>query len=113
MRTRLRLRWRTCCRIKGPLAGRSGQPGASVSFRYPRRSVCAAATAGSQPVCWWRRLAEEELLRGGARRIEACLLVEALRVQDAERMAGMLSTQLPAATIGVYRLLCEIKAKPG
>jgi hypothetical protein len=58
-------------------------------------------------------LSEEERLRGGDRRIEACLLVETLRVQDAERMAGMLSTQLPAATIGVYRLLCEIKAKPG
>ncbi len=53
---------------------------------------------------------EEERLRGGDRRMEGCLLVETLRVQDAERVAGMLSTQLPAATIGVYRLLCEITA---
>jgi hypothetical protein len=53
---------------------------------------------------------EEERLRGGDRRMEGCLLVETLRVQDAERMAGMLSTQLPAPTIGVYRLLCEIRA---
>jgi len=53
---------------------------------------------------------EEERLRGGDRRMEGCLLLETLRVQDAERVAGMLSTQLPAATIGVYRLLCEITA---
>jgi hypothetical protein len=53
---------------------------------------------------------EEERLRGGDRRIEACLLVETLRVPDAERVASALSSQFAAATIGVYRLLCEIKA---
>jgi hypothetical protein len=53
-------------------------------------------------------LSEEERLRGDDRSMEGCLLVETLRVQDAERVAGMLSTRLPAATIGVYRLLCEI-----
>ena len=57
-------------------------------------------------------LSEEERLRGGDHRIEACLLVEALRVQEAERIADAF-VQLPAAAIGVYRLLCEIKAKPG
>jgi len=51
---------------------------------------------------------EEERLRGGDRRIEACLMVETLRVQDADRIAGALSSQFPPATIGVYRLLCEI-----
>jgi hypothetical protein len=53
-------------------------------------------------------LSEEERLRGGDRRIEACLLVETLRVQDAERVAATLSTQFPAGAVGVYRLLCEI-----
>jgi hypothetical protein len=57
-------------------------------------------------------LSEEERLRGGDRRIEACLTVETLRVQDAERIAGALSVQFPAATIGVYRLLCEINRSP-
>lgn len=53
-------------------------------------------------------LSEEERLRGGDRSMEGCLLVETLRVQGAERVAGILSSQFPAAAIGVYRLLCEI-----
>jgi hypothetical protein len=51
---------------------------------------------------------EEERLRGGDRRIAGCLLVEALRVREAERIAAALAADFPAATIGVYRLLCEI-----
>jgi hypothetical protein len=53
-------------------------------------------------------LSEEERLRGGDRRLQACLMVDTLRLQDAERVAGTLSSQFPAAAIGVYRLLCEI-----
>src|SRR5260370_34596311 len=64
--------------------------------------VWSAASLGQLPV------SEEERLRGGDRRIEACLMVETLRVQDADRIAGALSSQFPPATIGVYRLLCEI-----
>ena len=48
---------------------------------------------------------EEERLRGGDRRIEACLLIETLRVPDAERVAAALSSEFAAASIGVYRLL--------
>jgi hypothetical protein len=54
-------------------------------------------------------VSEEERLRGGDRKIEACLFVETLRVAEAEKIAGMLSRQYPAATIGVYRLLCDIR----
>jgi len=50
----------------------------------------------------------EERLRGGDRKIEACLLVEDLRVPDAERISTALASGFPKATIGVYRLLCEI-----
>jgi hypothetical protein len=57
-------------------------------------------------------LSEEERLRGGDRRIEGCLMVETLRAQEAERIAGALSAQFPAAAIGVYRLLCEIGRSP-
>ena len=57
-------------------------------------------------------LSEEERLRGGDRRIEACLMVETLRGQEAERIARALSVQFPAAAIGVYRLLCEIGRSP-
>jgi hypothetical protein len=55
---------------------------------------------------------EEERLRGGDRRIEACLMVETLRGQEAERLAEALSVQFPAARIGVYRLLCDIGRSP-
>jgi hypothetical protein len=53
---------------------------------------------------------EEERLRGGDRRIEGCLLVETLRVQDGEKIAEALSKQFATAAIGVYRLLCEVRA---
>lgn len=52
----------------------------------------------------------EERLRGGDRKIEMCLLVETLRVPEAERIAAGLATEFPSAEIGVYRLLCEITA---
>ena len=56
-------------------------------------------------------LSEEERLRGGDRRIEACLIIETLRAHDAERIAGALLSQCPTASIAVYRLLCEIVPK--
>jgi hypothetical protein len=52
----------------------------------------------------------EERLRGGDRKIEACLLVETLRVPDASQIAVALTNEFPRAEIGVYRLLCEIRA---
>ncbi len=54
----------------------------------------------------------EERLRGGDRKIEACVLVETLRVPDAETIAAALAHEFPSAEIGTYRLLCEITAKP-
>jgi hypothetical protein len=52
----------------------------------------------------------EERLRGGDRKIEMCLLVETLRVPEAEKIAMALANEFPNAGIGVYRLLCEITA---
>jgi hypothetical protein len=52
----------------------------------------------------------EERLRGGDRKIETCLLVETLRVPEAEKIAAALANEFPGAEIGVYRLLCEITA---
>ena len=54
-------------------------------------------------------VSEEERLRGGDRKIEACLLVETLRVQDAQTVAAALAQEFPRAETGVYRLLCEIR----
>jgi hypothetical protein len=55
-------------------------------------------------------VSEEERLRGGDARIEACLMVETLRVADAEMVAASLSQKFSDAVVGIYRLLCEIKA---
>jgi hypothetical protein len=52
----------------------------------------------------------EERLRGGDRRIAACLLVETLRLADAEKIAASLATTFPLGEIGIYRLLCDIRA---
>jgi len=54
-------------------------------------------------------VSEEERLRGGDRKVTGCLYVETLRVADAEKIAQGLSSRFPAATVGVYRLLCEIR----
>jgi hypothetical protein len=65
--------------------------------------IWSAVDAAGLPV------SEEERLRGGDRRIEGCLLVETLRVPDAERIAGALAAVFPGAAVGTYRLLCEIR----
>jgi hypothetical protein len=52
----------------------------------------------------------EERLRGHDRKIEMCLLVETLRVPDAEKIAAALTNTFQSTEIGVYRLLCEITA---
>jgi len=65
--------------------------------------IWSAASARAFPV------SEEERLRGGDRKIEACLLVETLRVGDAEKIAAALASRFRGTAIGVYRLLCEIR----
>lgn len=55
-------------------------------------------------------VSEEERLRGGDRKIEACVMVETLRVADAERIAADLSRDFAEAEIGVYRRLCELRS---
>ena len=52
---------------------------------------------------------EEERLRGGDRKIGACLIVETLRLPDAESIGATLSRRFPVAEVGVYRVLCEIR----
>jgi len=65
--------------------------------------IWSAATPREFPV------SEEERLRGGDRRIETCLIVDTLRVADAEKIAAAWAGQFPEAAVGVYRLLCEIR----
>jgi len=54
-------------------------------------------------------VSEEERLRGGDRKIEACLLLEALRVPEAEEIAKALAHKFPHGAAGAFRLLCEIR----
>jgi hypothetical protein len=64
----------------------------------------------------WRRcepesggpVAQEERLRGGDRRIEACLVVETLREEAAGAVLSDLAGRFPDAQTGIYRVLCGI-----
>jgi hypothetical protein len=59
-------------------------------------------------------IATEERLRGGDRKIAACILVDALREADAERARAALASEFgAAAAIGVYRFLCELGRSDG
>lgn len=62
-------------------------------------------------------VSEEEKLRGGDKKIKACLVVDTLRQAEAETLAARLSKQFPAAEVGVYVVLCErgggLGMKPG
>ena len=51
----------------------------------------------------------EERLRGGDRKIDACLLIETLRVAEAEKIASALAFRFPQAAAGAWRLLCEVR----
>ncbi|MEI9804028.1 MAG: CinA family protein [Pseudolabrys sp.] len=53
-------------------------------------------------------LAEEERLRGGDKKIKACLMVDTLRQADAEVLGARLAKEFPAADVGVFRVLCQL-----
>jgi hypothetical protein len=54
-------------------------------------------------------VSEEERVRGGDDRIEACLMVDTLRLADAETIATALADRFAESAVGIYRLLCEIR----
>ncbi len=53
-------------------------------------------------------IATEEKLRGGDRKIKACLMVDTLRQLDAEKLGALLAGQFPAAEVGLFRVLCQL-----
>jgi hypothetical protein len=56
-----------------------------------------------------KSVSKEEQLRGGDRKIAACMIVETLRLADAENMSDRFNSEFGAvADIGIYRLLCEL-----
>jgi hypothetical protein len=50
----------------------------------------------------------EEQLRGGDKKIKACLLIDTLRQETAEQLGAELARRFPAAEIGVFRVLCQL-----
>ncbi|BDB30325.1 MULTISPECIES: DUF4286 family protein [Cupriavidus] len=55
-----------------------------------------------------KEISAEEALRGGDVKINACLVLEYLRPEVANRVANTLRRQFPDAYVGTYRLLCSL-----
>jgi hypothetical protein len=69
--------------------------------------IWAAVNPAGQPVSM------EEKLRGGDKKIKACLMVDTLRQGDAEKLGERLSDQYGGADVGVFRVLCQLGRKDG
>jgi hypothetical protein len=50
----------------------------------------------------------EEKLRGGDKKIKACLMIDTLHQKDAEQLGARLAKQFPQAEVGVFRVLCQL-----
>jgi hypothetical protein len=50
----------------------------------------------------------EEKLRGGDKKIKACLMVDTLHQSDAEMLGRRLSGQFSGTEVGVFRVLSQI-----
>jgi hypothetical protein len=50
----------------------------------------------------------EEKLRGGDRKIKACLMVDTLRQRDAEMLGERLSKTLVNSDVGAFHVLCQL-----
>jgi hypothetical protein len=64
--------------------------------------IWTAVDPAGQPV------SEEERLRGGDKKIKACLMVDTLRQGDAEKLGERLAKLFPAPDVGVFRVLCQL-----
>ena len=71
----------------------------------PAIAACEIWTAvdpAGQPVSM------EEKLRGGDKKIKACLMVDTLRQDAAEKLGARLAAQFTGADVGVFRVLCQL-----
>ena len=50
----------------------------------------------------------EEKLRGGDKKIKACLMIDTLRQAPAEAIGARMAKDFPQADVGVYRVLCQL-----
>lgn len=53
-------------------------------------------------------VSQEETLRGGDKKIKACLMVDTLRQAEAEKIGERLSQEFAGAEVGVFRVLCQL-----
>lgn len=63
--------------------------------------IWSAVDPAGQPVSM------EEKLRGGDKKIKACLMADTLRQSEAEKLGERLSKQFTGADVGVFRVLCQ------
>ena len=63
--------------------------------------IWTAVDPAGQPVSM------EEKLRGGDKKIKACLMVDTLRQSNAEKLGERLAKQFTGAEVGVFRVLCQ------
>jgi len=113
---------RTVCRRSARLTNVRGAFAVTARFNEPPDEAALAASlrgfaddpaiasgeiwiAADQPGA---PMAAEEKLRGGDRKIRACLMADTLRQSDAEELGARLAGQFPTADIGVFRVLCQL-----
>ena len=53
-------------------------------------------------------VSQEEKLRGGDKKIAACLMIDTLRQGDAEKIGTDLAKKFPGTEVGVFRVLCQL-----
>lgn len=73
--------------------------------RDPSIAACEVWTAidpAGQPVSM------EEKLRGGDKKIKACLMVDTLRQSEAEKLGERFAKEFTGADVGVFRVLCQL-----
>jgi len=73
--------------------------------RDPAVAACEIWTAvdpAGQPVSM------EEKLRGGDKKIKACLMVDTLRQAEAEKLGQRLAKDFANSDVGVFRVLCQL-----
>ena len=53
-------------------------------------------------------VSKEEQMRGGDKKIKACLMIDTLRQDAAEQTGARLAAQFPGTEVGVFRVLCQL-----
>jgi hypothetical protein len=111
---------RTLCRRVARSGGPRGACAVTVRFNeMPDEAALTAAlgvltkdTAVASAELWIAAdagpVSMEEKLRGGDRKIKACLIVDTLRQAPAEALGARLTKDYPQAETGVYRVLCAL-----